>query len=92
VSETGTTKARTGNARNDLLTGGIVLGAIVMFVGNGEQLVSSTIQMLYGVGSGADRTLVVAMLLNLALILFGWCRYNDLSNEVVERASAEQRA
>jgi diguanylate cyclase (GGDEF)-like protein len=92
VRETGMTNGRTGNARNDLLTGGIVLAAIVMFVWNGEQLVSSTIQMLYGGASGADRTLVVAMLLNIALILFGWCRYNDLSKEVVERASAEQRA
>ena len=92
MSETGTTKVRTGKARNDLLAGGIVLAAIVMFVWNGEQLVFSTIQMLYGGASGADRTLIVAMLLNTALILFGWRRYNDLSKEVVERAYAEQRA
>ena len=92
MSETGTTKVRTGNARNDLLAGGIVLAAIVMVVWNGEQLASSTIQMLYGSGSGADQTLIVAMLLNISLILFGWRRYNDLSKEVVERASAEQRA
>jgi len=92
VSETGTTKVRTGNARNDLLAGGIVLAAIVMVVWNGEQLAFSTIQILYGSGSGADQTLIVAMLLNISLILFGWRRYNDLSKEVVERASAEQRA
>jgi diguanylate cyclase (GGDEF)-like protein len=92
VGETGTTKARTDNARNDILAGGIVLAAIVMFVGTGGQLVSSTIQMLSGMGGGADRTLVVALLLNIALILFGWRRYNDLSKEVVEHAAAEQRA
>jgi diguanylate cyclase (GGDEF)-like protein len=85
-------RARTANARNDIVTGGIVLAAIVMFVGTGGQLLSSTIAMLSGVGGGADRTLTIALLLNIALILFGWRRYRDLSNEVDERAAAEQRA
>lgn len=92
MGETITAKARTANARNDILTGGIVLAAIVMFVGTGGQLVSSTIAMLSGVGGGADRTLTIALLLNIALILFGWRRYRDLSSEVTERAEAEQRA
>ncbi len=89
---TGTTKARTDNARNDILAGGIVLAATVLFAGTGGQLVSSTIQMVCGIGGGADRMLVVALLLNIALILFGWRRYRDLSNEVLERTAAEQRA
>jgi diguanylate cyclase (GGDEF)-like protein len=92
VSETIAARTRTANARNDILTGGIVLAAIVMFVGTGGQLLSSTISMLSGVGGGADRTLTIAMLLNIALILFGWRRYRDLSNEVNERTAAEQRA
>ena len=92
MSDTVITNARTDNARNDILTGGIVLAAIVMFVGTGGQLVSSTIAMLSGVGGGADRTLTIALLLNIALILFGWRRYRDLSNEVTEHAAAEQRA
>ena len=92
MSETIITRARTANARNDILTGGIVLAATVMFVGTGGQLVSSTIAMLSGVGGGADRTLTIALLLNIALILFGWRRYRDLTNEVTEHAAAEQRA
>ncbi len=92
MSETIAAQARTVNARNDILTGGIVLAAIVMFVGTGSQLLSSTIAMLSGVGGGADKTLTIALLLNIALILFGWRRYRDLSNEVEERAAAEQRA
>ena len=92
MSETIATRARTANARNDILTGGIVLAAIVMFVGTGGQLLSSSIAMLSGVGGGADRTLTIALLLNIALILFGWRRYRDLSNEVDERTAAEQRA
>ena len=63
-----------------------------MFVETGGQLLSSTIAMLSGVGGGADRTLTIALLLNIALILFGWRRYRDLSSEVEERAAAEQRA
>ena len=92
MGETIVARARTANARNDILTGGIVLAAIVMFVGTGGQLLSSTIAMLSGVGGGADRTLTIALLLNIALILFGWRRYRDLSNEVDERTAAEHRA
>ncbi len=92
MTEETVSRARTANARNDILTGGIVLAAIVLFVGTGGQLVSSVIDMLTGVGGGADQTLTIALLLNIALILFGWRRYRDLSKEVQERAAAEARA
>ena len=82
----------TTNARNDIVTGGIVLAAIIMFVGTGGQLVMGVMQTLLGSGTGTDRTLTVALLLNIALILFGWRRYRDLTIEVTERAAAEQRA
>ena len=85
-------RSRTKNARNDVLTGGIVLAALVMFVGNGGQLAMGVVASLSGVGNGTDRTLAVALLLNIALILFGWRRYRDLTIEVTERAAAEQRA
>lgn len=80
------------NARDDMLTGGIIVAAILMFVGTGSQIMSSTVDALTGVGGGADRTLTIALLLNIALIMFGWRRYRDLSNEIVERTMAEQRA
>jgi len=79
-------------ARRDLLTGGVTVAAILMFVGTGSSVLSSTVNAISGVGGGADRTLVVALLLNIALILFGWRRYADLSREVKERAGAEERA
>ena len=85
-------RSRTNNARNDVLTGGIVLAALVMFVGNGGQLAMGVVASLSGVGNGTDRTLTVALLLNIALILFGWRRYRDLTIEVTERAAAEKRA
>ncbi len=80
------------NARNDIMTGGIIVAAIIMFVGNGSQVLSSTLQALAGVGGGADRTLTAALLLNIALIMFGWRRYRDLSDEIVEKTEAEKRA
>ena len=53
---------------------------------------SSVVDTLLGVGGGVDKTLSVALMLNIALIMFGWRRYKDLSNEIVERTIAEQRA
>ena len=85
-------KPRTNNARNDVLTGAIVIAATVMFVGNGSQFVTHATGTLTGLTGGAEHTLSIALVLNIALILFGWRRYKDLANEVGERTAAEQRA
>jgi diguanylate cyclase (GGDEF)-like protein len=79
-------------AQRDIVTGGIVVAAIIMFVGTGTSVLTSTINMIIGVGGGVDNTLTVALLLNIALMLFGWRRYKDLTNEVAERKAAEERA
>jgi diguanylate cyclase (GGDEF)-like protein len=79
-------------AQRDIVTGGIVVAAIIMFVGTGTSVLTSTINMISGVGGGADNTLTVALLLNIALMLFGWRRYKDLTREVEERKAAEERA
>lgn len=92
VTEKTSARSRTVNARNDILTGTIVLVSIALFVGTSGRLLSSTIDMLLGVSGGSDRLLGVAVLLNVALILFGWRRYRDLTNEIDERTVAEQRA
>ena len=87
---TGASPARA--AQRDIVTGGIVVAAIIMFVGTGTSVVTSTIDLITGVGGGADNTLTVALLLNIALMLFGWRRYQDLTREVEERKAAEERA
>ena len=92
-----TPKSKTKNkhavsARRDVLTGGIVIFAILMFVGTGSTVLTKAVQSLSGYGGGADNMLVSAFLLNIALILFGWRRYRDLSSEVEERTAAEQLA
>jgi diguanylate cyclase (GGDEF)-like protein len=80
------------SARRDVVTGSIVIVSILMFIGTGSSVLSDTIQSLSGYGGGSDNLLVSAFLLNIALILFGWRRYRDLSAEVTERTAAEARA
>lgn len=84
--------ASTQSAQRDIVTGGIVVAAAIMFIGTGTQMLSSTIDLLNGVGGGANNTLTVALLLNIALILFGWRRYRDLTHEIKERKIAQERA
>lgn len=79
-------------AQKDIFTGAVVIAAIIMFVGTGTSALTSTIEMIIGVGGGSDRMLTIALILNVALILFGWRRYNDLSREVEDRKAAEERA
>lgn len=81
-----------GQPGSDLLTGAISVAAILMFIGTGSAVLSRTLQYYFDGGEPADRTLVVALLLNVALILFGWRRHRALSNEVRIRAAAEERA
>src|SRR3546814_14845954 len=52
----------------------------------------AAVRALIGIGGGPDRALATALVLNIALILFGWRRYKDLNREIVERTEAEQRA
>lgn len=76
----------------DVLTGAIVILAILMFAGTGGSVLSDAINSISGQARAGDNVLVSAFLLNIALILFGWRRYKDLAKEVEERAAAEQRA
>ena len=78
--------------RPDLLSGAISVSAILLFVGTGSAVLSKTLQYYFEGGAPADRTLVIALLLNVALILFGWRRNSALSQEVQIRAAAEERA
>jgi diguanylate cyclase (GGDEF)-like protein len=79
-------------ARRDLLTGGIVVAAVLIFVGTGSTLAGSLVDRLAGLGGGVDRLVASTLFLNIALILFGWRRYRDLSREVARCAAAEDRA
>ena len=83
---------RSEGAKRDIIAGGIVVAAILLFVGTGSNVMQAAVRALIGLGGGPDRALAAALVLNVALILFGWRRYEDLNREIRERTEAEQRA
>jgi diguanylate cyclase (GGDEF)-like protein len=84
-------------AQRDLVAGAIVLAGIIVLVTSGWHYISA-VEHLLGRSSHArnlassDRILMAGMLLNLALILFGWRRYRDLVATSSQRDEAEARA
>ena len=78
--------------RQDLWIGAITVAAIVLFVGTGSAVLSKALNAYVFGGPKVDRGLVIALLLNVALILFGWRRHRELTVEVAVRTAAEERA
>jgi diguanylate cyclase (GGDEF)-like protein len=79
-------------SRHDLAAGAISVAAILLFVGIGSAVLAQTFQHYLAGSAPVDRSLAVALLLNISLILFGWRRHRLLSDELSERAAAEERA
>lgn len=77
---------------SNVLTGAISVAAILLFVGIGSAVLSSMLQHHFRGGQPVEQTLVIALILNVALILFGWRRHEDLRREIATRAEAEARA
>lgn len=80
------------SAQRDMITGSVVVAAIVLFIWTGGSAMSKAVRYLTGIGAGVEQILMTAVLLNVALILFGWRRYRDLQVEVQQRKEAEERA
>ncbi len=80
------------SAERDIIALGIAVASIILLVGTGGSVLPQTIQALLGNGSKPDVILVNALLLNIALIIFGWRRYRELRREIEERRRAEARA
>jgi diguanylate cyclase (GGDEF)-like protein len=83
---------RLGYAERDIVALGIATAAIIMFVGTGGAVFPQVIRSFAGLGLGPEKALTNALLLNVALIIFGWRRYRQLSVEVLERRKAEEQA
>ena len=75
-------------ANREIVAGGIVVATIFLFVANGSAVLPSIGQLISGAGANADTVLATTLILNIALLLFGWRRYVDLSREVRERTEA----
>jgi diguanylate cyclase (GGDEF)-like protein len=79
-------------AERDIIALGIAAASIILLVGTGGAVVPQTLAALLGQGGRPDVLLVNALLLNIALIIFGWRRYRELTREIEERRRAEARA
>ncbi len=83
---------RLGKAERDVVTLGIAVAAIILFVATSGSVLPQAIRSILGSGRGPDVILVNALLLNIALIIFGWRRYRELTDEIHERRKAEEVA
>jgi len=80
-------------AQRDIVTLGVATAAILLFVGIGGTVMPQVAQhLLYADAQPPDSALVNALLLNIALIIFGWRRYVDLRKEIEQRREAEEKA
>ena len=81
-----------GSAERDLVALGIAVSAIMMFVATGGSVLPRVMDAIVGNGDGPDNLLVNALLLNIALVIFGWRRYRQLREEIDHRRVAEAQA
>ena len=90
--KTNTRRGAIRTAERDLIALGIAVAAILLFIATGSSVLPSVMRSLFGEGSTPDLLLVNALLLNVALILFGWRRYRELTTEISVRRKAEEKA
>ena len=76
----------------DIVGLGIIFAAIILFVGTGSSVLTRLVRHLVFGETSVDAVLTNALLLNIALIIFGWRRYVDLTREVVAWREAQAAA
>lgn len=81
-----------GSAERDLAALGIAFFAIILFVATGGTVLPEALAAIQGAGAGPDVLFMNALLLNIALIIFGWRRYRELQIEISDRREAENLA
>jgi len=79
-------------AERDLITLGIAVAAILLFIATGGSVLPKVLRSVFAGDSTPDLLLINALLLNIALIIFGWRRYRELTSEISERRKAEEKA
>jgi len=80
------------NADRDVVALGIAIAAILLFAGLGGRVVPQAFDAMINGARSPDESLVAALMLNIALIIFGWRRYRELQIEIAERRRAEHEA
>ena len=87
----GAASASLSSARRDALVVCVLVGAICLLVWNGTSFLQEVSIADQRLGAGLQIA-TTALILNVALILFGWRRYVDLGHEAEKRLETEQRA
>jgi diguanylate cyclase (GGDEF)-like protein len=80
------------SAERDIVALGIATASIILLVGTGGTVMPQVMDVLTGTGGAPNVVVVNALLLNIALVIFGWRRYRELLREIEERRRAEARA
>ncbi|HEX7711479.1 MAG TPA: EAL domain-containing protein [Sphingomonadaceae bacterium] len=83
---------RLHRAGRDVIGLGIAAAAIILFIGTGGSVMPRVVNAWLGMSRGPEVIAANALILNIALIIFGWRRYIDLTQEIRERELAEERA
>ena len=79
-------------AERDLVALGIAVAAILLFVGTGGMVLPQVTRSWMGIGAAPDPVLISVLLLNIALVIFGWRRHAQLTREIAVRRRAEELA
>jgi diguanylate cyclase (GGDEF)-like protein len=87
----GTASASLSSARRDALLVCILIGAVCLLIWNGTSFFQEVSFADRHLGNGIQIA-STALILNVALILFGWRRYIDIRHEAEKRLESEQRA
>ncbi len=79
-------------AERDIVALGISVTAVLLFVGTGGTVLPQIARSWFFGENAPDLVLINALLLNIALVVFGMRRYRELLAEVAERRNAEKVA
>ena len=88
----GAVRSRLGSASRDVIVLTITFAAIALFIHLSVAVLPGAIGAISSGREGPDLVLSNALVLNVALIIFGWRRYRDLTSEVERRRVAETDA
>lgn len=83
---------RKERCENDIVGLGIIVAAVLLFVANGSSVLQDFMRSIMTGAQPREPMLGIALVLNIALLLFGWRRYVDLTREVGQRRVAEEMA
>ncbi len=83
---------RKTKTERDVIALGILVAAIILFVGTGSSVLTGVLRQFWFGETRVDTLVANALILNVALIIFGWRRYTDLTRELAARKEAEAAA